>query len=79
MASKPHPLSATTSSEPPVHHEPPSLADRFVKSEPDEPAEKEESQVKGPTETEGKKEPEEKKEDAEVENMVLTPDEEARA
>lgn len=82
MASKPQPLSATTSSEPPAHHETPSLADRFVKSEGDEAGEKAEGEgeAKSSAGTEGKKgqekEREEGKEDAEVENMVLTPDEE---
>lgn len=77
MASKPQPLTATTSSEPPTPtKDAPSLADRFVKGESDETKEKEDAGA-----TEGKKGTERenedgKKEDAEVENMVLTPDEE---
>lgn len=78
MASRPSPLTATTTVEPPI---PASLEERFVKASDEEGKEKEhETGERAKQKQKGEHVGEEgKAEDAEVENMVLSAEEEAHA
>ena len=81
MASKPSPLSATTTVEPPALPGL-SLEERFVKAEEDGKEREHEKGERAKQKEKGKEEhvgEEGKNEDAEVENMVLSADEEAQS